>query len=59
MAGPTTQFWQERFENNETHWDRGAPNPQLLAWRRFAALPYCRAGLRRRLGSGRTGAARL
>lgn len=32
MAGPTTAFWQERFEKNETGWDRGGPSPQLLAW---------------------------
>lgn len=42
MAGPTTQFWQERFEKQQTGWDRGAPNPQLLAWLDSAALQPCR-----------------
>jgi methyl halide transferase len=32
MAGPTTQFWQERFESGQIHWDRGGPHPQLLQW---------------------------
>ena len=32
MAGPTTQFWQERFESGQTPWDRGGPHPQLLQW---------------------------
>lgn len=31
MTGPTQAFWQERFEKQETRWDRGAPSPQLLA----------------------------
>lgn len=38
MAGPTTDFWQQRFENKETGWDRGAPSPQLLAWLENGAL---------------------
>ena len=42
MAGPTTKFWQERFEKKETRWDRGAPNPQLLAWLDSGALQPCR-----------------
>jgi SAM-dependent methyltransferase len=32
MPGPDRQFWQDRFERNETPWDRGGPGPQLLAW---------------------------
>jgi SAM-dependent methyltransferase len=32
MAGPTQQFWQERFESGETPWDRRAPHPQLQQW---------------------------
>lgn len=32
MAGPTTEFWQERFEKQETGWDRGGPSQQLVAW---------------------------
>ena len=42
MAGPTTQFWQERFENHQTNWDRGGPSPQLLAWLDSGALQPCR-----------------
>lgn len=32
MAGPTVEFWQDRFETGSTPWDRGAPSPQLTAW---------------------------
>lgn len=32
MAGPTPDFWQNRFESRQTPWDRGAPGPQLAAW---------------------------
>lgn len=32
MAGPTREFWQQRFEQRQTPWDRGAPGPQLLRW---------------------------
>ena len=32
MAGPTVDFWQQRFEGGETPWDRGAASPQLLRW---------------------------
>jgi SAM-dependent methyltransferase len=32
MPGPDRQFWQDRFENRQTPWDRGAPNPQLARW---------------------------
>ncbi len=42
MAGPGVSFWQERFEKNETGWDRGGPSPQLLAWLDSAALKPCR-----------------
>ena len=42
MAGPTTEFWQQRFEKNETGWDRGAPSPQLLAWLASGELQPCR-----------------
>lgn len=31
-AGPTLDFWQARFENDQTPWDRGGAHPQLLAW---------------------------
>ena len=39
MAGPTTAFWQQHFEDETIPWDRGAPSPQLMAW-----LPDIRAG---------------
>ena len=42
MAGPTPDFWQQRFENKETGWDRGAASPQLLAWLDSGALQPCR-----------------
>lgn len=31
-AGPSPSFWQERFEQGQTPWDRGAAHPQLRAW---------------------------
>ena len=42
MAGPTADFWQQRFETRNTAWDRGAPSPQLLAWLDEGALRPCR-----------------
>ncbi|HYR26078.1 MAG TPA: methyltransferase domain-containing protein [Aquabacterium sp.] len=42
MAGPTADFWQERFDRQETAWDRGGPSPQLLAWLDSGALQPCR-----------------
>lgn len=42
MTGPTTDFWQQRFENNETSWDRGGTSPQLLAWLDSGHLKPCR-----------------
>jgi len=42
MAGPSTDFWQERFEKKQTGWDCGAPSPQLLAWLDSGALQPCR-----------------
>jgi SAM-dependent methyltransferase len=32
MTGPTLDFWQQRFRDRDTPWDRGAPHPQLLDW---------------------------
>lgn len=32
MAGPTVDFWQARFAEDNTPWDRGAPSPQLAVW---------------------------
>ncbi len=42
MAGPTTEFWQQRFDKQEIGWDRGSASPQLLAWLDSAALQPCR-----------------
>lgn len=42
MAGPTSEFWQERFEKKETGWDRGGPSPQLLDWLDSGLLQPCR-----------------
>ncbi len=38
MTGPTPAFWQSRFIEGSTPWDRGAPNPQLERWIRAGAL---------------------
>lgn len=32
MAGPTVDFWQEKFEAGQTPWDRRKVNPQLIDW---------------------------
>jgi hypothetical protein len=40
--GPTPAFWQERFTQNQTGWDRGGPSPQLLNWLDTGALQPCR-----------------
>src|SRR5262245_2983542 len=42
MAGPTTQFWQEQFEQGHTPWDRAGVNPQLEDWLASGALSPCR-----------------
>lgn len=42
MAGPTTEFWQERFENKQTPWDRGECSPGLRVWLDTGALTPCR-----------------
>jgi SAM-dependent methyltransferase len=39
MAGPTPDFWQQRFLQRQTPWDRGAPGPQLLRWIDEGAFP--------------------
>lgn len=31
-AGPSREFWQERFASRHTPWDRGAVHPALDAW---------------------------
>ncbi|MBL8383062.1 MAG: methyltransferase domain-containing protein [Burkholderiales bacterium] len=42
MAGPDREFWQDKFEQRRTPWDRGAPSPQLVAWLDSGALAPCR-----------------
>ena len=42
MAGPTREFWQQRFHEGNTPWDRGAVNPQLASWLESGALRPCR-----------------
>ena len=42
MAGPTPEFWQERFEKQQIAWDRGSASPQLLAWLQGSQLQPCR-----------------
>jgi methyl halide transferase len=32
MPGPDRDFWQRRFEQQQTPWDRAAPGPQIAAW---------------------------
>ena len=32
MAGPDRDFWQQRFERQQTPWDRGRASPQLDRW---------------------------
>ena len=38
MTGPTREFWQARFLDGSTPWDRGAANPQLERWIRAGSL---------------------
>jgi methyl halide transferase len=42
VAGPTREFWEERFQAGNTPWDRGAPSPQLRSWLSQGALQPCR-----------------
>jgi SAM-dependent methyltransferase len=42
MSGPTREFWDARFQGEDTPWDRGEPNPQLGAWLRSGLLRPCR-----------------
>jgi len=42
MAGPTKEFWQQRFQEGHTPWDRGEVNPQCSAWLAAGALKPCR-----------------
>ena len=42
MAGPTKEFWEERFAAGNMPWDRGEASPQLGAWLAAGALKPCR-----------------
>ena len=42
MPGPTREFWEERFRDGHTPWDRGEVNPQLGVWLAAADLSPCR-----------------
>jgi SAM-dependent methyltransferase len=42
MAGPTREFWEQRFSAGDTPWDRGASSPQLAAWLAAGTLQRCR-----------------
>jgi SAM-dependent methyltransferase len=41
--GPDRDFWQQRFAQRQTPWDRGTPGPQLARWLADGTLS---AGLR-------------
>jgi methyl halide transferase len=38
MAGPTREFWEQRFAAGDTPWDRGSSSPQVAAWIAAGAL---------------------
>jgi SAM-dependent methyltransferase len=42
LTGPTKEFWEQRFAEGNTPWDRGAANPQLDAWLASGVLKPCR-----------------
>ena len=42
MAGPTKEFWDNRFAEGNTPWDRGASSPQLRTWIGSGLLKPCR-----------------
>ena len=42
MTGPTRKFWDKRFAEGDTPWDRGAANPQLGLWLVTGGLKPCR-----------------
>lgn len=39
MAGPTQDFWQQRFVSGQTPWDRGGAHPQLTQWLEQGLIP--------------------
>jgi len=42
MNGPTIDFWQARFDQGQTPWDRGEASPQLARWIGDRTLAPCR-----------------
>ena len=44
MPGPDVNFWQQRFEQRHTPWDRGAPSPQVQRWLDDGSLAAAAAG---------------
>jgi SAM-dependent methyltransferase len=42
MTGLPTDFWESRFQENRTPWERGDLNPAFLAWRTSGILAPCR-----------------
>ena len=42
MTGPTRNFWDKRFTDGDTPWDRGAASPQLGIWLASGAIKPCR-----------------
>jgi methyl halide transferase len=42
LSGPSREFWEARFRQGDTPWDRGGANPQLAAWLASGALARCR-----------------
>ncbi len=62
MAGPTKEFWEQRFASEHTPWDRGDGEPatRRLARRRLArTLPHPDSRLRLRLRGGGAGESRI
>ncbi len=42
MTGLPEDFWETRFQQGRTPWERGALNPAFLGWRASRALAPCR-----------------
>ena len=42
MSGFPDDFWESRFQDGRTPWERGELNPAFLAWRTSGALLPCR-----------------
>src|SRR5262249_9803846 len=42
MAGPTREFWQQRFRDLDTPWERGEASRQLIAWLAAGPRAPCR-----------------